>query len=171
MILLLFAAQSTVPEGRAEQVGSGAVLEHRVLPGLGTCSPTGEADEIVVCGRRGGGDRYRIPEALRDQAEAGARIAGDARASLDAEPFAPCGIFQGQRKCNKADAAHFGYGNGRDPITVVGKVVAAIAGNGSVAALKIGRREAMTSASGYDTLRMITQGERSWQRPRPSPRM
>ena len=126
LILLLIAAQSVAPEGEAEQIGSGAALQFRILPQLDSCSPSDAADEIVVCGRRGDDDRYRIPEALRDQEQAGRRIAGVGRASLDAEPFAPCGIFQGQRKCSKAEAAQFGYGGGRDPITVAGKVIAEI---------------------------------------------
>jgi hypothetical protein len=80
----------------------------------------------VVCGRGGEDDHYRVPEALRDEGGSG-QVSGDGRALLDAQPFAPCGIFAGQRQCSKAEAAEFGYGRGRDPITVVGKIIAEIA--------------------------------------------
>jgi hypothetical protein len=126
VILLLIAAQSAAPELKEEQIGSGAALQFRILPQLDACSQSDAADEIVVCGRRGGDEYYRIPKPLRDQKEAGRRIVGIGSASLDAEPLAPCGIFQGQRRCNKADADEFGYGNGRDPFTVAGKIIAKI---------------------------------------------
>jgi hypothetical protein len=125
LILLLIAAQSAAPETAPGQTGSEAVLQFRILSQLTTCSAS-DPDEIVVCGRRGGDERYRIPKILREEEEPGRRIAGHGAASLDAEPYAPCGIFEGQRKCNKADAAHFGYGNGRDPITVARKIIAEI---------------------------------------------
>lgn len=34
-------------------------------------------------------------------------------------PTAPCGMFSGQRRCGKAEAARYGYGGGRDPVTVL----------------------------------------------------
>jgi hypothetical protein len=34
-------------------------------------------------------------------------------------PTAPCGIFAGERRCSKREAAQYGYGEGRDPITVL----------------------------------------------------
>ena len=34
-------------------------------------------------------------------------------------PAAPCGIFAGERRCSKREAAQYGYGEGRDPITVL----------------------------------------------------
>jgi hypothetical protein len=45
---------------------------------------------------------------------------------LSAGDFAPCGIFQGERRCGKREAAQYGYGNGRDPITVAAKVIGAL---------------------------------------------
>lgn len=127
LILLLIAAQSAASEPVPEQVPPRIRSELRILPQLDACVQPSASDEIIVCARRGDDDRYRIPKEFRNQEEAGRRIAGPGSASLDTEPFAPCGIFEGQRKCNKADAAEFGYGNGRDLITVVGKVIAAIA--------------------------------------------
>ncbi len=124
LILIFMAVQSAAPEAEPEQIAGGAILQPRILPSLNRCSAPGASEEIVVCGRRGGKERYRIPKEFRDQPEPGRRIAGLGSASLDAQPYAPCGIFQHQRKCSKADAAHFGYGNGRDPITFGGKIIA-----------------------------------------------
>ena len=122
LFLILAAAQVGAPaEGAA-----GALLQHRILPLPDACGQPDRGEEIVICGRPDRQERYRVPEEFRDQAEPGQRIRGIGTASLDAEPFAPCGIFQGQRRCSKADAAEFGYGNGRDPITVAGKIIAEI---------------------------------------------
>jgi hypothetical protein len=125
LIVLLIAAQlaSASPSGEPAVAGKA---DFRILNQLNPCSRPASTDEIVVCGRRGEDDRYRIPEALRDEGGSG-QVSGDGRALLDAQPFAPCGIFAGQRQCSKAEAAEFGYGRGRDPITVVGKIIAEIA--------------------------------------------
>jgi hypothetical protein len=34
-------------------------------------------------------------------------------------PVAPCGIFAGERRCSKREAAQYGYGDGRNPLTVL----------------------------------------------------
>ena len=118
--LLLIAVQFAAP-------GSEPIEEQRILPQLDRCSRSEEEDEIVVCGRRNAGDRYRIPENFRDEPEPGRPVRGTGTAALDDKPFAPCGIFEGQRRCNKADSAEFGYGRGRDPITAAGKIISEIA--------------------------------------------
>ncbi len=121
--LLLIALQP------AAQATSGSTdlgaWQPPIVPQLRGCLPDAVGEDIVVCGRRGG-ERYRIPEALREQEEPGRPLPGGARASIEAAPFAPCGLFAGQRQCNKAEAARFGYGNGRDPLTVAGKIIAEI---------------------------------------------
>lgn len=89
-----------------------------------------DPNEIVVCGRRRDDERYRLP--LRDQegaAPGAAPARGEVpRASAEASPAAPCGIFEGQRRCNRREMAEFGYHRGRDPVTAAGKIVEAIAG-------------------------------------------
>lgn len=45
------------------------------------------------------------------------------RASTEAGPPARCGIFAGERHCSKEEAALFGFGNGRDPLSVGVKLV------------------------------------------------
>jgi hypothetical protein len=48
------------------------------------------------------------------------------RASAEPLSFAPCGIFEGQRRCGKRESLDYGYGGGRDPLTVAGKLVTAL---------------------------------------------
>jgi hypothetical protein len=85
-------------------------------------------DEITVCAKSASGQRYRLP--LRSEPDENALFAhrkGELPPpSTETKPWAPCGIFEGQRRCNKRDAAHYGYGKGRDPLTVAIKVISAI---------------------------------------------
>lgn len=91
------------------------------------CRRQAEGDEIIVCGR-GDPDRYRLP--LRDERTTESRyerVPGEiGRATLDVAP-APCGIFQGQRHCGKREMADYGYGGGRDPLTVGTKLIEQLA--------------------------------------------
>ncbi|GGE73267.1 hypothetical protein [Sphingomonas prati] len=76
--------------------------------------------EIVVCGGRS--EQYRLP--LPNERVAGARTRGDAPTGTAAlTPPAPCGIFAGERRCGKREAADYGYSGGRDPITALTRVV------------------------------------------------
>lgn len=34
-------------------------------------------------------------------------------------PTGRCGTFAGERRCGKREAAEYGYGSGRDPITIL----------------------------------------------------
>lgn len=86
-----------------------------------TCPEAAEADTIMVCGGRR--DRYRLP--LPDAREPAAEIAPIDRGSGTAalRPSAACGIFAGQRRCGKAEARAYGYGDGRDPVTLAGRLL------------------------------------------------
>jgi hypothetical protein len=88
------------------------------------CRQQVDPDEIVICGARDP-DRYRLP--IRDERSETSlydRANGDApRASLDPPSSAACGIFQGDRRCSKAEAALFGYGRGRDPLTLGARII------------------------------------------------
>ncbi len=42
-------------------------------------------------------------------------------------PSGRCGIFAGERRCSKREAQAYGYGGGRDPVSVVVGVAKAIA--------------------------------------------
>ncbi len=86
------------------------------------CSTVATANEIVICGRHDD-SRYRLPlPDERESADAGP-VRGEApRAGLiDGRPAA-CGIFAGERRCRNSEAAQFGYGGGRNPISVLGKL-------------------------------------------------
>ena len=76
---------------------------------IARCSDPAATDEIVVCGARQ--DRYRLPLPVeRPSAARGRREAPTGTAALT--PAAPCGIFEGQRRCSKKEAAQYGYGTG-----------------------------------------------------------
>lgn len=112
-----------------QTVSERALANSRVLPKVDPCGPAAAAgDDIVVCGRRHGQDRYRLPQSGESEPFAiGRRIPGEApRASAEPLSFAPCGIFAGQRRCSKREMLEYGYGGGRDPLTVAGKLIAAL---------------------------------------------
>ena len=84
------------------------------------CDADDRGRDIVVCGGRK--DRYRLP--LPDErtktADMPPRDAPGGMAALT--PAARCGIFAGERRCSKREAARYGYGQGRDPITVFSRL-------------------------------------------------
>ena len=121
LIMLLMAAQSAA-SAPPPAPGDGASVRQSLNLDLNDC-PTSPSGEIVICGRRRDSDRYRIPERFRNETERGDRQSGIGPVSLDPNPFAPCGIFQGERRCNKRDMADYGYGNGRNPIAVGARVL------------------------------------------------
>ncbi len=112
----------------AQTVADLALANSRVLPSLESCAAPGTDDEIVVCGRRDGQERYRLPRTgEREPFASGRRVPGEApRASAEPLSFAPCGIFEGQRRCGKREALEYGYGGGRDPLTVASRLVTAL---------------------------------------------
>jgi hypothetical protein len=125
-IASLAIASLILPAPLAAQVPVQGRADLRILSTIDPCLGPRTADEILVCGRRGAEEPYRVPSALRGQAEAGARIPGTVAGSVDLPSNAKCGIFAGERRCSKADAAEFGYGKGRDPLTVVTKLVSKV---------------------------------------------
>ena len=81
----------------------------------------GPATDVVVCGERRG--RYRLPLPVERDAGAVERPRGEAPSALAAiTPGGRCGLFAGERRCGKAEAAHYGYGEGRDPITMLSRL-------------------------------------------------
>lgn len=74
-------------------------------------------DEVVVCGQKR--DRYRLP-LLTDRDPLPGPVRGEAQSGIAAlTPAGRCGIFAGERRCSKKEAAEYGYGDGRDPITLL----------------------------------------------------
>lgn len=89
------------------------------------CAATADPDTITICGGRK--DRYRLP--LPDERESVINPAPTDRGSGTAalRPSGRCGIFAGERRCGKAEARAYGYGGGRDPVTLAGRLLAKLA--------------------------------------------
>ena len=82
----------------------------------------GGADEVVVCARRAERDRLPLPVAPPvDRSPARSATAAITSGGQ-------CGLFEGERRCGKAEAAGYGYGEGRDPLTALGRMADALAG-------------------------------------------
>lgn len=116
-------SSSAVAQVTAEE----ALARSRVLPLLDPCASNRADGEIIVCGRRGEADRYRLPETGEVAASSRyRRVPGEVpRASSETPSFAPCGIFEGQRRCGKRESRDYGYGGGRDPLTVASRLFTA----------------------------------------------
>ncbi|TPG53006.1 hypothetical protein [Sphingomonas glacialis] len=96
---------------------------------LRRCGTASNSTDIIVCGSRH--DRTAVPAAdgwtNPDDTPDDARVTrGTGMAALT--PVGACGMFAGQRDCNKAEMRHFGYGRGRDPVTFVGKLATKLLG-------------------------------------------
>lgn len=108
-LLLVLASQAAQPEGRLTLV--------LTRPARESCADAAGGD-VVVCGERAG--RYRLPLPREREPGVVERGRGEAASPLAAmTPGGRCGIFAGERRCGRAEAADYGYGQGRDPITVV----------------------------------------------------
>lgn len=81
-------------------------------------------DEIVVCGSRSQGEAYRVPvdEADSDRLDGHARRGEVPNASPDPLSAKGCGIFEGERRCSKAEMRRYNYGGGRDPLSLLLKL-------------------------------------------------
>lgn len=117
------------PSAASAQPPPDAVPGFRVLDLLDPCRAPSRPDDVVVCGRRADRNRYRLPLPDRRGPALGAgNVRGEVpRATATENPTAPCGIFQGQRQCGEDEMAEFGYGQGRNPLTFFGNIVARIA--------------------------------------------
>jgi hypothetical protein len=89
------------------------------------CDADETGSDIVVCGGRK--DRYRLPlpDERTETVDMPPRDAPGGLAALT--PAARCGIFAGERRCSKREAARYGYGQGRDPITILTKLARKVA--------------------------------------------
>jgi hypothetical protein len=67
---LLAAAASAQPAGAPAVTAATADRVNRVIVYGNDPCPRGTGRDIVICGRRGAGERYRIPQELRDDATA-----------------------------------------------------------------------------------------------------
>lgn len=108
-------------------IGIGLFLQAATLPPLRLTQEgcTSAGTDVVVCGKRS--DRYRLPLPAERDVPDDRRTVGEPPSPMAAiTPNARCGIFAGERRCSKREAAGYGYGNGRDPVTLLGRVADAI---------------------------------------------
>jgi len=109
---------------QAGQVGPGDLASMSIEPpkplvmtALPRCPGQQDGGEVVVCGRDP--DRHHLP-LRRDPVASTDLDRSDGGMGMAAmTPAGRCGIFAGKRRCGKREAAHYGYGKGRDPITAV----------------------------------------------------
>jgi hypothetical protein len=118
LIVALQAAQSGSTESSFDLAASSKPVE---LTTAKRCSEGASRGEIVVCGGRD--SRYRLPLPNERQPLERGEQAG--RGALT--PAGSCGIFAGERRCNKGEAAEFGYGEGRNPITMLVRLTKKVA--------------------------------------------
>jgi hypothetical protein len=84
--------------------------------------------EVVVCGGRT--DRYRLPFPVeRDPPSVAGPSAGGGSGTAAITSPGRCGLFAGERRCGKREAADYGYGEGRDPISQLGKLADRLTGD------------------------------------------
>jgi len=82
------------------------------------CGSATQSDDILVCGGRR--DRFRLPLPVDHSGEPSRSDQGTGMGALTPPP--PCGLFAGQRKCAKHEARKYGYGGGRDPVTLLSRL-------------------------------------------------
>lgn len=120
---LTIALRATDPVPGAETFDLATISKPIDLSVVRHCSGGRSSGEIVVCGSRR--DRFRLP--LPIEREPSTPVRGEVQTGMAAlTPSGRCGIFAGERRCSKSEAADYGYGNGRDPITVLTRLVTKI---------------------------------------------
>ena len=90
------------------------------------CVRNTDSGDVIVCGRRNNPDRLPL---AKETAKTTVRTATDLPGGMAAlTPSGRCGLFQGERRCVKAEALDYGYGGGRDPISVLTRIVGKVIG-------------------------------------------
>ena len=126
VLMLMLLLQTTAPSAldsvrydlrTAEQPHHPVKIETRT-----GCAKRRQENEIIVCGINP--DKYRLPlPNEREQDQADDHVRGEAPSgSAVLAGSGRCGMFQGERRCSKAEAARYGYGQGRDPLSVLIKL-------------------------------------------------
>ena len=106
---------------QAASAEAAPLLIPKRLSAVAHCPEATSPSDVVVCGRSP--DRYRLPLPAERDTAPDPHVRGEAASALTAiTPAAPCGIFAGERRCGKAEAARYGYGGGRDPVLALVKL-------------------------------------------------
>ena len=123
--LLLLSTQATPAITPFDLARIGAPTQRRSLSVREPCRAESDPDTIVICGKR---HDHRLPLPVeRVQTDPDARLPGDVPSATAAlTPRGRCGIFAGERRCGKAEARRYGYGGGRDPITLLARLGTAV---------------------------------------------
>ena len=122
-LTLALQAVQTVPGAAAFDLTSSAKLADPTA--RRGCEGNASADTILVCGERR--DRYRLPLPIEREA-ASTHVRNEPASGLAAiTPGGRCGLFAGERRCNKREAAQYGYGRGRDPVTLLTRLATKVA--------------------------------------------
>ena len=121
-LTLLFALQAAVVALHAQPAFDLRTLEPSPDASVSVTQSrcgTREGDrDIVVCAHNP--DKYRLPLPDQNADEIADRVKGEAPSAVAAiTPRGRCGMFEGERQCSKAEAARYGYGQGRDPLTLL----------------------------------------------------
>lgn len=122
LTIALQAAQAPLVASAFDLANVGKAQSSGISPlPINRCADTVAGDDIVVCGAKRRSYRLPLPDE-RDVVQD--RPRGEALTGTDAiRPAGRCGIFEGERHCDKKEAAEYGYGNGRDPITVLTRII------------------------------------------------
>lgn len=119
-LLALTLQAASAPVGETQNFDLARVPPSDALrPSLSLCPPESDA-EVTVCGRRS--DRYRLPLPVERDPVADNRAADLPGGMAALIPAGRCGPFAGERACTRREAAAYGYGQGRDPLTLLLKL-------------------------------------------------
>ena len=117
LLLAAQAAASATGPPTAAEFDLAAMRSSPVSTSASRCGTQASETDVVVCGKR---DLYRLPLPAEHPVGGTSRDLPGGTAALT--PSGPCGIFAGERRCRNADKAEFGYGRGRDPITLLSRL-------------------------------------------------
>jgi hypothetical protein len=117
LVMLMLLAQA-LPAASLPVTEFDLARTKTAAPAQTRCGATTQSDDIVVCGGRR--DRFRLPLPVDRSGEPSRSDQGTGMGALT--PPTPCGLFAGQRKCPKHEARKYGYGGGRDPVTLLSRL-------------------------------------------------
>jgi hypothetical protein len=117
-LLMLMVLAQALPVASLPATEFDLARAPTAAPAQTRCGSATQFDDIVVCGGRR--DRFRLPLPVDHSGEPSRSDQGTGMGALT--PPTPCGLFAGQRKCPKHEARKYGYGGGRDPVTLLSRL-------------------------------------------------